>query len=99
LRFSGGKGVATACGAFLGMAPLAVAASLVVFAAIAVTTRYVSLASVVATIALPAASLVIGYDTAICGGALCAAAVVVFRHRDNLSRLLDGREPKFQMRR
>jgi glycerol-3-phosphate acyltransferase PlsY len=97
LRFSGGKGVATACGVFLGMAPLAVAVSLLVFTAIAATTRYVSLASVVATIALPAASLAMGYDTPICSGALLAATVIVSRHRDNLRRLWHGVEPKFRI--
>jgi glycerol-3-phosphate acyltransferase PlsY len=99
LRFSGGKGVATASGAFLGMAPLAVGVSLLVFAVIVLATRYVSLASVAAAVALPAATLVIGYDTPICGGAVCTAAVIVVRHRDNLRRLRDGVEPKFRIAR
>lgn len=99
LRFSGGKGVATAFGVFLGMAPFAAAVSLMVFAAVAVTTRYVSLASVVATLALGAACTVIGYATPIRVAALFVAVVIVLRHRENLLRLWEGAEPKFLIRR
>jgi acyl phosphate:glycerol-3-phosphate acyltransferase len=99
LRFSGGKGVATACGAFLGMAPLALAVALLVFAAAVAMTRYVSLASVMAGLALAAASLALGYATPVCAAALFTAAVIALRHRDNLSRLRQGTEPRFQMKR
>jgi glycerol-3-phosphate acyltransferase PlsY len=99
LHFSGGKGVATAFGVFLGMAPAAAAVSVVVFVALALVTRYVSLASMLAAFALPIASAAMGYATPICGAALAVAVVVVLRHRDNLSRLRQGVEPKFQMRR
>jgi glycerol-3-phosphate acyltransferase PlsY len=99
LRLSGGKGVATAFGVFLVMAPLAAAVALLVFAAVAVTTRYVSLASVVATLALPAACVAIGYATPTCVAALFVAVVVVLRHRENLSRLWEGAEPRFLIRR
>ncbi len=99
LHFSGGKGVATACGAFLGIAPLAMVVALVSFAAIAATTRYVSLASVTAALVLPVAGVAFGYAAPVCSGAILVAMVVVIRHRDNLSRLWHGTEPKFQIRR
>jgi glycerol-3-phosphate acyltransferase PlsY len=99
LRFAGGKGVATAFGVFLGMAPEVAGLSLIVFAAVAFSTRYVSVASIVAALALPPAAVALGYAPAVRGAALVVAAIIVARHRDNLSRLRRGVEPKFEVRR
>jgi len=98
LRFSGGKGVATACGAFLGLMPLAVAVSGLVFAIVASTTRYVSLASVLAAVSLPLASVALHQPMPLSAAALIAAVVIVVRHRDNLLRLRAGTEPQFGTR-
>jgi len=99
VRFSGGKGVATACGVFLGMAPLALAPAVGVFITVVLVTRYVSLASVAAEVALPLAGAVFGYATPVLASASCVALLIVLRHRDNLSRLLNHSEPRFQVRR
>ncbi len=96
LRLRGGKGVATALGVFVVLAPWAVAVSLVTFAAVVAITRYVSLASLVAAITLPIAVLARGYSFPICLSAVGAAALVLVRHRENLRRLANGTEPKFR---
>jgi glycerol-3-phosphate acyltransferase PlsY len=95
LRFSGGKGVATGFGVFLALAPGAALLAAVVFAAVAVVTRYVSLASVLAAVSLPVVAVASG-TTPVWIAALIISAAIVFRHGDNLSRLRRGVEPKFQ---
>lgn len=98
--FRGGKGVATAAGMFLALFPLALLVCIAVFATVAAATSYVSLASVVAALAMPVALLVshygLGYQTS--GASLFAvtliAGLILFTHRANLSRLLRGTEPR-----
>jgi glycerol-3-phosphate acyltransferase PlsY len=100
LRFKGGKGVATALGVFLMLAPLAALGALLVFIVVSVVWRYVSLGSVSAAAAMPllmyflwapghAPPLVVDFGT------LFATALVIFKHDANLQRLVDGTEPKF----
>lgn len=96
LGFAGGKGVATAFGMFLVLAPAAAAASLGVFTLVALATKYASLASITAALTLPLASYGGGSPTAVTSAAIAAAFFVVVRHRDNLRRLADGSEPKFR---
>ena len=100
LRFKGGKGVATSGGAVCGLLPLALPFVLLVWVIVFYATRYVSLASVVAAISLP---IVVGLfarwnfvDTyAFIYFSLLLAALVVWRHRSNFSRLLNGTEQRF----
>jgi acyl phosphate:glycerol-3-phosphate acyltransferase len=100
LRFKGGKGVATALGVFLMLAPFSALGALLVFIIVSVTWRYVSLGSVSAAASMPllmyflwapghAPPLVVDFGT------LFAAALVIFKHDANLQRLVDGTEPKF----
>ncbi len=96
LRFTGGKGVATAFGGFLGLVPSAAAISVLVFVLVARVTRVASLASMSAAVSLPLACLVVRAPSAVTGSAAAAALFVVAKHRDNLRRLADGTEPKFQ---
>lgn len=95
LGFSGGKGMATAGGIFLVLAwlPALVAAGLwLVLLAIG---RRVSLASVLATAAFPAFLLLLGRPSRpVLMCAVAAAAVIIFRHRANLVRLVHGTEPR-----
>lgn len=92
LRFQGGKGVATGLGAFGPLVPRAALVGLAVFALVAVGTRYVSLGSVAGAVSLAALVLVLdGPDPTALAAAL-TAALVVFRHRSNLRRILGGTE-------
>jgi acyl phosphate:glycerol-3-phosphate acyltransferase len=100
LKFKGGKGVATSTGAFFGLMPLATLAGLSVWIIVFWMSRYVSLASVVATAALPLLIFLLSSrntadDKALFYGSLCLAAVVIWRHRSNLSRLMRRTEPRF----
>jgi acyl phosphate:glycerol-3-phosphate acyltransferase len=101
LGFKGGKGVATSAGALFGLMPLAAAIGTVVWVIIFEVTRYVSLASVATAMLLPLTVLGLTHARRTDGMALfyftlCLAAVVIFRHRSNLSRLLRGTEPRFK---
>jgi glycerol-3-phosphate acyltransferase PlsY len=100
LRFRGGKGVATCFGVFLALSPVVVVVALVIFALMFALTRYVSLGSLVsiASIALTLCVMTIidplVLPTAV--AAILSAALVMFAHRQNISRLLAGTEPKFK---
>jgi acyl phosphate:glycerol-3-phosphate acyltransferase len=98
LRFSGGKGVATAFGVFVILIPAAAASSAVVFGVTAYSTRYVSLASMLAALALPGFAWACDYPAPIVAAAALVAALIVVRHRGNLSRLYRGKEPRFRVR-
>ena len=92
LRFKGGKGVATGLGAFLALTPKAILPAAVVWIALAAAFRYVSLASIVACVALPFSAWALGYASLYIAAAACAAAIIVWRHRENVRRLLEGTE-------
>jgi glycerol-3-phosphate acyltransferase PlsY len=92
LRFRGGKGVATGAGAFLPMAPLATVIALVVFAVVALSTRYVSIGSISGAIALPLACLWLGVPSAVVWSSGFVALAIVVKHRGNLVRIWEGRE-------
>ena len=95
LKFQGGKGVATALGVFAGLAPLATLVLIVIFAAVALTSRIVSLSSMVAALAAPVTLWVFSYPPAVVGLSVLIASMIILRHRDNLRRLLAGTEPRF----
>ncbi len=102
LGFQGGKGAATALGVFAWLCPLATVAGILLFALVFLFWRYVSLASVSAAAAMPllvyflwaprhAPPLVIALGT------VFAAVLIIFQHRANLRRLLQGTEPQFHL--
>jgi glycerol-3-phosphate acyltransferase PlsY len=100
LGFKGGKGVATSAGALFGLTPIATLLAVIVWVITFELTRYVSLASVVAALALPLAVLVMTYfspahNFLLFYFSICLAAIVVLRHRSNLSRLIRGTEQRF----
>ena len=92
LRFRGGKGVATACGVFSMLTPLAVPPALAIFAVVVWLTQYVSLGSVLASMALPPIAYALGSPAPAVTAAGAAAALIVFRHRSNVSRMWMGTE-------
>jgi glycerol-3-phosphate acyltransferase PlsY len=93
-RLRGGKGVATACGVFAVLAPWAALLALGVFVGGVLATRYVSVGSVLASLALPPIAYALAGSAPVVGAALAASALIVFRHRSNLSRLRMGTEPR-----
>ncbi len=100
LKFKGGKGVATAAGVFAVLCPPALFGAAVLFVLVVVFWRYVSLGSISAAVALP---LLIYFlwaphhapPLAITFGSLAAALLILYKHRGNLRRLIEGVEPKF----
>jgi glycerol-3-phosphate acyltransferase PlsY len=100
LKFKGGKGVATSAGVMLGLAPLATLVAVFVWIIVFELTRYVSVASVTAAIALPSAiglflGLHITNSLMIFYSAVLLALVVCWRHRSNFARLCNGTEQRF----
>jgi len=95
LKFSGGKGVATALGVFVGLAPLITLALIVIFVAVALTSRIVSLSSMVAALAAPVSLWFFSYPRGVVGLSALIASMIIIRHRANLRRLLAGTEPRF----
>ncbi len=93
--FKGGKGVATAVGAFLGLTPLALVVAIAVWVGVVFATRYVSLGSMLAAgsfaFAVPA---IYREQRATAWAALVIFAFIVFTHRANLRRLVSGTESK-----
>jgi acyl phosphate:glycerol-3-phosphate acyltransferase len=98
LRFRGGKGVATACGAFWVLAPLATTLAGVLFVATVWAKRYVSLGSLVATVALPPLAWMTSAPATVVVGGVVAALFIVERHRGNLARLFQGTERRLGRR-
>jgi glycerol-3-phosphate acyltransferase PlsY len=94
LRFKGGKGVATGAGVFAVLAPPSLLVALVVFLLAIAVGRMVSLASVLACVALPVAQLALGAGTGTVLLASLVGALVIARHRPNLVRILQGTEPR-----
>jgi glycerol-3-phosphate acyltransferase PlsY len=98
LRFKGGKGIATSAGVYLALAPAAVGLALAAWILLFVITRYVSLASIAAAVALPAAvwftedSLALGVVTTGLG------VMAIYKHKSNIQRLLAGTESRIHFK-
>ena len=100
LGFRGGKGVATLMGALFGINWITALIVCVVWIVVFEATRYVSLASIAAAVALPIAVAIMLFLKELPTPiplyfSFCLGAIVVLRHRSNLSRLVKGTEPRF----
>jgi acyl phosphate:glycerol-3-phosphate acyltransferase len=99
VRFQGGKGVATAAGVFLALAPLAVLISLVIWGATLWLSGYVSVASLVAAALFPLWVWVTAPgEPYTLGAAIVLALLLVYAHRANIRRLREGSENRFRTR-
>ena len=92
----GGKGVATAAGCFIMLAPLACLAALSAFIAFLLLSRRVSAGSLASAAVLPIGSWFSTHSWEITAGAAIMSVFIFIRHADNLKRLLSGTEPKFR---
>lgn len=92
LRFHGGKGVAVAAGVFSVLSPIATSIAAALFLIIVWLTRYVSLGSIAATLALPPVAWWSGEPRAVVLTAAASGALILFRHRANVRRLRRGTE-------
>ena len=104
LKFKGGKGMATTAGVFINFVPVATAGLVVVWFIIVFTTKYTSLANIVTTPTLPIfifleTFFIMKFDFITCiplmVGGLLAGLFILWRHRDNIKRLREGKERKF----
>lgn len=96
LGFRGGKGVATALGALLATTPLAVLPGVAVFIGVVAVTDFISAGSMAAAVALPPAAYLMGYPVSGWTPALIMSLMIIYRHRENLGRLLRGEENRWR---
>ena len=95
LKFQGGKGVATALGVFLGLAPLATLILILIFTVVILSSRLVSLSSMTAAVLAPVALWFFAYPPILVAMSVFLAFMIILRHRGNIQRLRDGTEPRF----
>lgn len=98
LRFRGGKGVATAFGVFLALAPWAALAGLGVFVVVFALSRYVSLGSILAAVAFPIFALLLPHGPRTPWGIavlFLVPLIVILKHHQNIGRLMSGKEYRF----
>lgn len=101
LRFKGGKGVATGVGVFLALVPKAVLIVLGVFAVIFAASKYVSLASIIATAAFPAVAYAfVRHDErlSLLPFIVAAAVLIIAKHHQNICRLMAGTENRLELK-
>ena len=101
IGFKGGKGMATSAGVLIGMMPETAMGCMMVWAAVFFSTRYVSLASIAAAVALPVITMLLLLTGNLYGWpyfyfAVAACVLAVWRHRSNIVRLLNGTESRFE---
>ena len=97
-QFRGGKGVATTLGVALVAAPKITLLALLLALAVMAVSRRVSLGSIIGVIAFEVIAVLIHADKALLLWGICAVLIIIIKHKDNISRLLSGTEPKFTLK-
>ena len=99
LRFRGGKGVATALGAFLRFSPTAVVIAIIIFIMVVLVSRRISLGSILTAALFPVSvwSLHRSRDAWVIALIAASALLIIARHHQNIRRLLSGTEPTFSL--
>ncbi len=95
LKFKGGKGIATGVGALLGSIPLVAVAGLACFLFSVLLTRYISFGSILAALSLAPLGFAFGLPISMTIPLAILGLFVVYRHKSNIIRLMNGTEPKF----
>jgi glycerol-3-phosphate acyltransferase PlsY len=99
VSFKGGKGVATAAGMFLALAPLAVLIAIAVWGVCLWLTGYVSLSSIIAVLSVPlTVALLQPGEPYVFWASIALVALIIFAHRRNIARLMAGTENRFRTR-
>ncbi len=96
LKFKGGKGVATALGIFLVLFPLQTLYAAIIFFLVVLKTRYVSLGSILAALSMPVFVSFSARDSYQVTLAIIISALIIFKHKDNIHRLMEGNENKLK---
>lgn len=94
LRFQGGKGVATALGVFLALAPIVAGFLVLVFLLIVIVSRIVALGSLVAAVLTPIVFWFFSGSLSFFGSSFLISLFIIIRHRENIQRLIAGVEPR-----
>jgi len=95
-RFKGGKGVATCLGVFLAISPIACLWCGMIFIIFVWVWRYISLGSMVASFTMPICLYLMGHSNVIIILSLIMFFLIIFQHRENIQRLLQGTERRWQ---
>ena len=98
LGFKGGKGVATSAGVIAALAPILLAVGLVTWLVLTLSTGYVSIGSMGTAIAVAGASWLLQESRALSTALTALALLIIWKHRTNLKRLMNGTENQFMLR-
>ena len=96
LRFRGGKGIATGLGIFLALSPLNAIICIILFIITVFAWDYISLGSIVASLAMPVSLFITGNNPLLTAGSLFMTILICFKHKENIQRLFSGKESNWR---